>query len=206
MRQLYERLILPRLIHFGMSDARFRPFREAVVAGAHGRVLELGIGSGLNLPHYGREVRELVGIDTSADLLARAARQGGWMNFHLRLIRQSAEALPFETASFDCVVVSWALCSIPNVEAALAEARRVLRPGGRLQFVEHGMALNEPGVARWQRRLTPLWRCCAGGCHLDRQPDVLLEAAGFRLERLETGHLLAGPRLLTFHYRGVATP
>ncbi len=200
---LYDRLILPVLIHRGMAGERFRPLREVLVAGTFGRVLEIGIGSGLNLPFYGRAVEEVVGVDPSVSLLERAERQRAWLGFRLRLLRQSAEHLPFEDNTFDCGVVSWALCSIPKPAAALTELRRVLKPGAGLHFIEHGLA-PDPGIARWQIRLTPLWRHCAGGCRLDRRPDALLAGAGFELDHIETGNLVAGPRLFTWHYRGRA--
>jgi ubiquinone/menaquinone biosynthesis C-methylase UbiE len=203
MRQLYDRLVVPHLVHWGMRSRRLEQLRATTVATARGRVLEIGIGSGLNFPFYGREVEEVVGIDPAKALLARAGKAGGWMPFKIRLICQSAEHLPYPDASFDCVVATWSLCSIPDVAAALAEAHRVLKPGGRFVFVEHGAA-DTPGLCRWQRRLTPTWRCLAGGCHLDRRPDRLLAMAGFALETLETGHLIDGPRLVTYHYRGIA--
>lgn len=201
--RFYDRSVVPRLVHWGMRSERLQPLRAATVAAARGRVLEIGVGSGLNFPFYGREVTEVVGIDPAKPLLARAGKAGGWMPFKIRLICQSAEHLPYPDQSFDTVVTTWSLCSIPDVEAALGEAYRVLRPGGRFVFIEHGAAPT-PGLYRWQRRLTPVWRCIAGGCHLDRRPVQLLEQAGFTLETLETGHLLDGPRLVTFHYRGVA--
>lgn len=203
MRRLYDRFVLPHLVHGGMASDRLRPWRAATVRAARGRVLEIGIGSGLNFPFYGREVREVVGVDPSPGLLERAARAGSWMPFKIRLLRQSAEHLPFPDGHFDTVVATWTLCSIPDPLAALGEARRVLRPEGRFLFIEHGAA-PEPGIHRWQRRLTPLWRTIAGGCHLDRRPDRLLETAGLALERLDTDYLLDGPRLVTFHYRGSA--
>lgn len=186
-----------------MRSERLLPLRAATVAAARGRVLEIGIGSGLNFPFYGRDVAEVVGIDPAQALLTRAGKAGGWMPYKIRLVRQSAEYLPYPEQSFDSVVATWSLCSIPDAEAALAEAYRVLRPGGRFVFIEHG-ASPSPGLGRWQRRLTPAWRCIAGGCHLDRRPDLLLARAGFEIETLETGHLLKGPRLFTFHYRGIA--
>jgi ubiquinone/menaquinone biosynthesis C-methylase UbiE len=146
----------------------------------------------------------VVGIDPSKPLLARAARAGGWMPFRIRLLCQSAEHIPYPDRSFDCVVSTWTLCSVPDVAAALAEVRRVLRPEGRLLFIEHGAAAGEPRLERWQQRLTPAWRVVGGGCHLDRRPDRLIEAAGFTLETLEAGHLIKAPRLVSFQYRGQA--
>ncbi|HFA60030.1 MAG TPA: class I SAM-dependent methyltransferase [Rhodospirillales bacterium] len=203
---LYRDHLLPRLIHGVMRDPRFLPLRRALVAEARGRVLEIGIGSGPNLPLYDpARVETVVGIDPNAVLLRLARRRGAERPFPVWLVRATAERLPFADASMDSVLSSWTLCSIPDLDTALAEIRRVLRPGGRFLFVEHGLA-REPGVARWQRRLTPLWRPLAGGCHLDRPIGERVAAAGFRTAELETGYLLAGPRLFTYHYRGAAEP
>ena len=127
----------------------------------------------------------------------------GQRGFAVRLLEQSAEHLPLADASIDTVIVTWSLCSIPDPMATLREAHRVLVPGGRVHFVEHGLA-PAPRLARWQRRLSPIWCRLAGGCRLDRRTDRLLERAGFTLDELETGHLIPGPRLLTYHYLGVA--
>lgn len=202
---LYARLVVPRLIHRVMGGDRLRPLRERVVAGASGRVLEIGIGAGANLPLYGREVVSLLGVDPSPYLLAQARRTAGWLPFPVSLLEQSAEHLPLADASVDTAVVSWSLCSIPDPLAALREARRVLVPGGTLRFAEHGLAADaDEALGRWQRRLSPLWCRLAGGCRLDRRVDRLVERAGFAIRRLETGHLLPGPKLLTFHYLGEA--
>lgn len=200
----YARVVAPRLIHRVMQEEILLPLRQRVAKGARGRVLEIGIGSGVNLPLYGREVVSLLGVDPSAYLLARARRTALWLPFPVSLLEQSAEHLPLADGSVDTAVVSWALCSIPDPLAALREVHRVLAPGGALRFVEHGLAPS-PGLARWQGRLTPLWRRVSGGCHLDRRVDRLLERAGFTIEHLETGYLLPGPRLLTYHYLGVAS-
>jgi ubiquinone/menaquinone biosynthesis C-methylase UbiE len=199
----YERRILPRLIDFGMRSKRLAGLRERLVGEAQGRVLEIGIGSGLNLPFYRREVEVVLGIDPSPELLARARRQAAWVHFPVELCRGGAEALPLDDASVDSVVMTWTLCSVAEPARALAEIRRVLRPGGALLFLEHGQA-PERSVARWQDRLTPLWRRIAGGCHLDRPVGRLIGAAGLRLVALETGYLVEGPRPFTFHYRGRA--
>ena len=200
----YDRLVLPRLIDFAMASGEASRYRVATLEPASGRVLELGIGSGRNLPFYGGGVTELVGVDPAPELLEMARRRAATAAFPVSLVERSAETLPFENAAFDMAVATWTLCSIPNAAAALGELRRVLKPGGRLLFVEHGQA-PDAGVARWQRRLTPYWRRCAGGCHLDRPIDRLVAAAGFHIEHLETGYARA-PRVLGYMYRGVARP
>ena len=198
---LYQRYVLPRLIDLTMSSRDLAPYRARTIAAARGRVLEIGVGSGLNLPLYGADVTEIVAVDPSAELLAFARRQA---DRRTTLVPASAEALPFADASFDCVVTTWTLCSIRDAAQALREVRRVLAPGGRLLFAEHGLA-PEPGVARWQHRLTPCWRCLAGGCHLDRKIDDLIAAAGFQLDRVETGYLRARTPF-TYMYQGAAHP
>ena len=200
---IYARRILPRLIDFGMRRKAFLRLREHLVAAARGQVLEIGVGSGLNLPCYHRDLEGLCGIDPSPELLAMARRQAAWVHFPVSLAEGRAEKLPLDDHSVDSVVMTWTLCSVAEPEQALAEIRRVLRPGGSLLFIEHGRA-PEAGVQRWQDRLTPFWRKLAGGCHLNRPVDRLIEAAGLRLTELETGYLIAGPRPLTFHYRGRA--
>jgi ubiquinone/menaquinone biosynthesis C-methylase UbiE len=199
----YQRRILPRLIHFGMRQKQLAPLREQLVAGVRGRVLEIGIGSGLNLPFYPRELDILLGLDPSRELLQIARRHSVWVHFPVELNEGRAEDIPLDDAAVDHVVMSWTLCSVADPLRALAEVRRVLRPAGTLLFVEHGRA-PEPRVSRWQDRLTPVWRRLAGGCHLNRPIDQLVERAGLRLTDLDTGHLIKGPRVATYHYRGRA--
>lgn len=199
----YTKVIVPRLICRVMQEDRLLPLRQRALAGVRGRVLEIGVGAGPNLPLYGRDVTSLSAVDPSRHLLGLARRTAGWLPFPVTLLEQSAEHLPMAGESFDTAVVTWSLCSIPDPLAALREVRRVLVPGGELRFVEHGLSPAE-GLGRWQRRLTPVWRRLAGGCHLDRRIDRLLERAGFSIEQMETGHLLPGPRLLTYHYLGRA--
>ena len=201
----YQRRILPRLIHFGMRQKQLVPLREQLVAEARGRVLEIGVGSGLNLPFYSREVEVLLGLDPSRALLEMAKRHASWVHFPVELCEGSAEDIPLENEAVDQVVMSWTLCSVADPGRALAEVRRVLRPGGSLLFIEHGRA-PAPRLARWQDRLTPLWRRLAGGCHLNRPIDRLIRASGLQLAELQTGHLLSGPKPFTFHYRGSARP
>ena len=199
----YQQHILPRLLHLGMRQKQLAPLREQLVAGARGRVLEIGIGSGLNLPFYPRDIEMLLGLDPSRELLQIAQRHAIWVHFPVELSEGRAEDIPLGGAAVDHVVMSWTLCSVADPLRALKEVRRVLRPGGTLLFVEHGRA-PDPRVQRWQDRLTPIWRRLAGGCHLNRPIHQLLERAGLTLVELETGHLINGPRFATFHYRGRA--
>lgn len=200
---IYQRLVLPRLINAGMRSKRLAPLRERQVAEARGRVLEIGIGSGLNLPFYRRDIEAVIGIDPSLELLTMARKHTAWLHFPVKLLHGPAEALPLEDGSVDSVVITWTLCSVAEPARVLAEARRVLPPGGALIFVEHGCA-PEARVRRWQDRLTPLWRKLAGGCHLNRPIDRLIAEAGFRIADLETGYLVKGPRIATYHYLGRA--
>lgn len=199
----YARHVLPRLTHMAMRQEQLKSYRQRLVSDVEGRVLEIGIGSGLNLPFYSAKVTEVIGLDPSGALLdiARTARG---VAPELRVIEGVAEAIPLDDASVDHVVVAWTLCSVSEPVAALEEARRTLKPGGRLHFVEHGRA-PEPAVRRWQQRLTPFWRRCAGNCHLDRPVVALIEGSGFKVERLATGYA-AGPRPMTFMYEGATSP
>jgi ubiquinone/menaquinone biosynthesis C-methylase UbiE len=200
--RVYERRILPHLLHATMRMEAFSDYRRRLVSGAEGRVLEIGVGSGLNLPYYSARVERVIGLDPSAGLLSIAARSRAGLAFPLALVQGSAEAIPLVTGGIDTVVAAWTFCSVPDVPVALAEVRRVLTPGGRLLFVEHGRS-PDPRVARWQDRLTPLWRKVAGGCHLNRHIGQLLEQAGLQIERMETGRM-TGPRVATFMYEGRA--
>ncbi len=200
---IYARYVMPRLLDFAMRQKPLLPARARVVGAAEGRVLEIGIGSGLNLPHYGPAVRSLIGVEPSPELLHLARDRARTISAPIDFIEGSAEALPLDDGSIDTVVTTWTMCTIPDPVRALAEARRVLRPGGMLLFVEHGHA-PEPGVAKWQDRLDPLWSKISGGCHLNRPIDTLIRAAGFRIDRLDAAHMPAGPRTHTFMYEGRA--
>lgn len=199
----YQRHVLPRLIDVAMRQKPFGALRERLVGDARGRVLDIGIGSGLNIPLYPRNLEEVIGIDPSRELLERARKHVPWTHFPVRLQEGRAESLPLDDRSVDTVVLTWTLCSIGDPATALGEIRRVLKPEGALLFIEHGRA-EEAGVQRTQDRLTPVWRLIAGGCHLNRKIDRLIGDAGLRIADLETGHLVRGPRLLTYHYRGRA--
>jgi ubiquinone/menaquinone biosynthesis C-methylase UbiE len=198
----YSHHVLPRLINFAMARAELARLRAVHVPAARGVVLEAGIGSGLNLPFYTAEVTKLYGVDPSAELLALARPKTRGLGFPVELLRQEAERIPLETGSVDTVVMTWSLCSIRDPVSALRELHRVLKPGGALIFIEHGLA-PDAGVRKWQNRLTPIWRRLAGGCHLDRKMDDLIRGAGFKIASVEMGYA-PGPRFATYTYEGRA--
>lgn len=200
----YQRHVVPCLTHLAMSQKQLYPFRQHVVGAAEGRVLEIGVGSGLNFALYGRDVSSVIGLDPSIGLLHMARSRASSAPVPVSLLDASAEAIPLDDHSIDTVVTTWTLCTIPDAARALDEMRRVLKPSGVLLFIEHGRA-PEPGVARWQDRLDPLWSRLAGGCHLNRKMDDLVAGAGFRIDRLEHPRL-SGPPTHTFLYEGCARP
>jgi ubiquinone/menaquinone biosynthesis C-methylase UbiE len=199
---IYDRWILPPILDLAMRTSRLQKYRRETLAEAHGRVLEVGVGSGLNFPYYTKQIEIVYGIDPSAKLLAMARRRADAAGVRAEFVQASAVAIPFADRTVDTVVMTWTLCSIPDPLAALREMRRVLRPNGKLLFVEHGLS-PEPGVERWQHRLTPVWRQVAGGCHLDRKMDDLVRTAGFDLHDLRTEYA-GGPRPMTYMYVGSA--
>ena len=200
---LYTRYVLPRLLHLAMKNRQAGDYRGRIIPAARGRVLEVGIGSGLNLPFYAGEVESVTGVDPSASLLAMTRKAAKNLPFPITLLEGGAEQLALDDKSFHTVVTTWTLCSIPQSDLALQEIRRVLKPGGELLFIEHGLS-PDPRVSGWQRRLNPLWHRCSGGCNLNRSIDRLVREAGFAIKRLETGYLIQGPRPMTFHFEGRA--
>lgn len=200
---LYERVILPRLTRWVMNAKNMHRQRAKCLAGARGSVLEIGFGNGLNLRHYPPEVEKVTGIDPSMASERLARKEIAACSFPVELHTGSAEALPFADASFDTVSITWTLCTIPDPHKALREMARILRPSGRLHFVEHGIS-PDPGVAKWQLRLNPINKFVAGGCHLTRDIGRLITGAGFVLQELEN-YYIKGPKTHTYLYRGVAT-
>jgi len=201
----YSKHILPHLLDLAMRNKEQTRLRAQWIPHARGEVLEVGIGSGLNLPFYSREVQRLRGVDPSLELQRMARKRAAGAPFAVEFLLQSAEdPLPISTGSMDTVVLTWTLCSIPNTSRALMEIRRVLRPDGNLLFLEHGRA-PDPGVALWQDRITPIWKHIAGGCTLNQKMDELIAAAGFHITELSTGYML-GPRPMTYMYQGFAQP
>jgi ubiquinone/menaquinone biosynthesis C-methylase UbiE len=199
---LYNDYILPHVINLSMRNHELLTYRKRLLSQAQGRVLEIGIGSGLNLPHYSPSIEEIVGLEPSSRLLAMAQRSADSYKIPVTVIAGRAEAIPANSQSFDTVVTTWTLCSIPDAIEALKEMRRVLKSAGQLLFVEHGLA-PEDNIRRWQQRLTPLWTKIGGGCHLNRPIRALIEGAGFEITKLETGYA-KGPKPMTFFYEGCA--
>ncbi|MCZ4092534.1 class I SAM-dependent methyltransferase [Sinorhizobium psoraleae] len=200
---IYRDVILPKLCDRSMRNDRLHPYRRRVIGAAAGRVLEIGAGSGLNLPFYRTTVREVLALEPSPSLL-EMARRAPHSGVRVDFIEASAEAIPLDDGSVDTVVTTWTLCTIPGADAALSEMRRVLRPEGTLLFVEHGLSPDR-GVRWCQNCLTPIWRRIGGGCHLNRPIRSMIEGAGFRIDRVETGYM-AGPKPMTFMYEGSARP
>jgi ubiquinone/menaquinone biosynthesis C-methylase UbiE len=198
----YHDHVVPHLVNLAMRNRLLKAYRERTVSRAEGRVLEIGIGSGMNLPFYTDRATEILGLEPHPKLLEMVLQKPH--RDRTRLIEGSAESIPLASASIDTVVTTWTLCTIPDIARALSEMRRVLSPGGQLLLVEHGLAPDEK-VRKWQHRLTPLWKRLAGGCHLDRPILELVESAGFRMNHLETGYM-QGPKPMTFMYEGVASP
>ena len=206
MASLYDRWILPRLLACGCSSPPVMKQRVKVVPDASGRVLELGVGMGLNLQFYDPgKVTEVLGVDPAPELRASALAAERDPRLKVEVLDGNAEALPFEDKSFDTVVCTYTLCSVCTPAAALAEARRVLKPGGRFLFCEHGLS-PDPKLARWQRWWEPLWKRMAGGCHITRPVSSAIAGAGFTLERVETMYVPGTPKIAAWNEWGVARP
>ncbi|WP_373387229.1 class I SAM-dependent methyltransferase [Pseudomonas alcaligenes] len=201
--RFYDEKILPHLIDFACGMGQVMKTRAQVVPLASGRVLEIGIGTGLNLAFYDADkVSAIVGVDPAAQMQALARRRAERIAIPLEMVALELGQIQAADASFDSIVCTFTLCTIPEPLAALREMRRVLKPGGKLLFSEHGRA-PDPGVRRWQQRLTPLWKPLAGGCHLDRDIPALLKAGGFTIRELYSSYL-PGPRPMTWVWRGWA--
>ena len=201
---LYSNWILPSMLDLVMRNSEVTRYRTVLVPEARGVVLEMGIGSGLNLPFYGPQVQRLYAIDPSESLLRMARSRAESAPFPVEFFARSGEAIPIGDQCVDTVVTTFTLCTIPDPFAALREMRRVLRPAGRLLFAEHGFA-PDVSVQRWQHRCNPLWTRIAGGCNLDRKMDELISSAGFHITDL-TAQYAKGPRPLSYMYAGSARP
>lgn len=202
---LYDRYILPRVLNAAMSAKPITYQRKKVVPRAEGRVLEIGFGAGHNLPFYNpAKVSHLWALEPAEEMRARAADRVSESPIPVEFLDLPSEQIPLGDGEADTVLVTYTLCSIPDVHKALGEMRRVMKPTGRMIFCEHGEA-PDANVKRWQETLTPLWKAIGGGCHLGRAIPQLIADGGFRVEGIETMYLPGTPRFAGFNYWGEAT-
>jgi len=201
----YTRHIFPRIMDRILRRPSFQRERRLALVSAYGEVLEVGFGTGLNLPHYPPTVTSLVALDPTLALRPRVARRCAAARMPVTCVQGTAERLPFENARFDCVVTTWTLCSIPDVVGALRHIQRVLKPGGHYVFLEHGRS-DDPRLAWWQDLYNPLHKCLAGGCHVNRPIGRLIMQSGLQITQLDCFSMPSMPRLLSRMYRGVAQP
>ena len=198
----YEKYLLPKILNTVMKSPDLAHIRSQVVPIATGHVLEVGIGSGLNLPFYEKNVK-VTGLDPSTELQVYAREVAKESGLDVEFISLSGEEIPSEDNHFDSVVITWTLCTIPDPVKALGEIRRVLKPGGKMVFAEHGHS-PDFDVARWQTRINPVWKALAGGCNLNRKVDELITSSGFNFDSLAEGYI-PGPKFATYNFRGVAS-
>ena len=197
----YAKYVLPRATHFICGHKTITQQRKKVIPLAKGQVLEIGIGSGLNLPLYDpKKVQHVWGLDPCKEMWQLANTRN--VQFDVEYLQAPAERIPLEDGSADSIVATYTLCTVPNIINALKDMRRVLRPGGELIFCEHGAAPEER-LKRWQDRLNPIWQKVAGGCNLNRQIPTLLERGGFKIRALDT-MFIQGLKLASFNYWGTA--
>ena len=202
--KFYDKYVLPKLVHIACSQNHTMRQRAKIVPLAHGRVLEIGIGTGLNIPLYDSgKVQHLWGLDPSAEMWSVAQKNAMQHHLDAEFIQSGAESIPLDDNSADTIVMTYTLCSIPDVRTAMAEIKRTLKPGGKLIFCEHGKAPDE-SILRWQNRLNPTWKVFSGGCNLNRPVPGILEQSGFKSNDMQTMYV-PGWKPAAFNYWGTAT-
>ena len=201
---LYDKYILPSFLNCACASKPINYQREKVVPQASGVILEVGIGSGLNIPFYDQsKVEKVIGLDPSAELNAMAKKVADKHNLAVDFMLSGAEQMDLPNDSVDTVLVTYTMCTIPDALSANKEMLRVLKPGGRLIFCEHGLA-PDANVSKWQSRIDPFWGKIAGGCHLNRNIPELIRSAGFKIETLEEMYLPSTPKFAGYNYWGTA--
>lgn len=200
---LYDKYVLPRLIHWICGQNPTSRQRQKVIPLAYGDVLEIGIGTGLNLPYYDPvNVKRLTGLDPSEENWRLSGIDKNKPSFEVEFIPATASDIPADNDQFDTIVITYTLCSIPDVMPALEEARRVLKSSGSLIFCEHGLS-PKPSEQWWQHKINPIWKTFSGGCNLNRNIPYLLEVGGFKIQKMETMYL-PGPKILNYNFWGSA--
>src|SRR5690349_4279457 len=200
----YSEVILPKFLDSSMSQKEFEDKRSEVLAKAKGMVLEIGSGSGLNFKHYPNTVTKVYALDNNPGMQKLAQKKVSASTFPIEFVSLSSEQLPFEAETFDTVVSTWTLCSIDEVEKALGEIRRVLKPDGKFIFIEHGLA-PDPKTQVWQHRLTPIQKKLVGNCRLDRAMRELIEGQAFKIEAIKEYYVEKVPKITGYLYEGIAT-
>jgi ubiquinone/menaquinone biosynthesis C-methylase UbiE len=199
---IYSQVIFPICLDWAMSDPTFSRYRQELLSNVSGEVLEIGFGTGLNLSYYPPQIQKLVTVDPNPGMNRRAKKRIEASNIIVDNRVLSGEDLPFDEESFDSVVSTWTLCSIPNVERAIAQIHRVLKPGGKFFFIEHGLS-NEPNIRVWQNRLTPIQKVIADGCHLNRNIRQIVKDK-FKNLTIEEFYMPDTPKIAGYMYKGVA--
>lgn len=199
----YEDQVLPRVIDVALGNKRMGKLRRRALAGLSGTVLEIGFGSGTNVPYYPPAVELVYAVDPALVGRKLAAKRLAASTVTVEFLDLDGTSIPLGDASVDSAVSTWTLCTIPDVDAALREVRRILRPGCRFVFLEHGLS-DDPKIARRQHRFNPIQNRIAGGCNIDRDPRALVAAAGFDIEEIDT-FVIAGPKIMSYMYAGTAT-
>lgn len=200
----YSNVVFPRMLEFIMSSGQMKKRRSQILADVSGDIIEIGFGTGLNLPFYPESVKEITTVDINPGMNKRAQKNIAASDITVHNKVLSAESLPMDDASFDCVVCTWTLCSIADAGKALDEVRRVLRPGGKFFFVEHG-ASPDPKVRKLQDRLNSFWGIIGDGCNLNRNAETLIQDHHFEITSLDKGYMEKSPRFAGYMYQGVAT-
>ena len=198
----YDKYILPSVLNCACGSKPVRYQREKIVPHAEGVVLEIGIGSGLNLPYYsGDKVTRIIGLDPSPELNAMAEKTAAELGLSVEFILASAESIDLPDDHVDTVLVTYTMCTIPDAVSAAKEMRRVLKPEGKILFCEHGLAPDQ-SVAKWQGRIDPLWGMIAGGCHLNRDIPKLIRSAGLTIDTMDEMYLPSTPKFAGYNYWG----
>ena len=199
---LYDKYVLPKVIDWTCKQNPNKKQRQKVVPWATGNVLEIGIGSGLNLPFYGNGVQNLVAIDPSVEIWNENKVNTETLPFSFNFVKAIAEDIPEDNNCFDSVVTTYTLCSIPDIKKAFDEIKRVLKPNGKLIFCEHGKAPDR-SVQKWQNTINPIWKKFGGGCSLKRDIPLLIEGNGLKIQNIDTMYI-PGWKPASFNYWGIA--